>query len=79
VASAYGWVTIEILSMVKRAHPLYSNKKLINQLRYLLARDDQLGHKSLSEMEKELVAQRNISGKVRNRSRILATWHACVT
>jgi hypothetical protein len=25
VASAYGWVTIEILSMVKRAHPLYSN------------------------------------------------------
>jgi hypothetical protein len=24
-ASAYGWVTIEILSMVKRAHPLYSN------------------------------------------------------
>jgi hypothetical protein len=26
VASAYGWVTIEILSMVKRAHPLYSNK-----------------------------------------------------
>jgi hypothetical protein len=25
VASAYGWVTIVILSMVKRAHPLYSN------------------------------------------------------
>jgi hypothetical protein len=25
VASAYGWVTIAILSMVKRAHPLYSN------------------------------------------------------
>jgi hypothetical protein len=23
VASAYGWVTIEILSMVKRAHPGY--------------------------------------------------------
>jgi hypothetical protein len=28
VASAYGWVTIVILSMVKRAHPLYSNKKI---------------------------------------------------
>jgi hypothetical protein len=28
VASAYGWVTIVILSMVKRAHPLYSNKRL---------------------------------------------------
>jgi hypothetical protein len=26
VASAYGWVTIVILSMVKRAHPLYSNR-----------------------------------------------------
>ena len=26
VASAYGWVTIVILSMVKRAHPLDSNK-----------------------------------------------------
>jgi hypothetical protein len=26
VASSYGWVTIVILSMVKRAHPLYSNK-----------------------------------------------------
>jgi hypothetical protein len=26
VASAYGWVTIAILSMVKRAHPLYSNR-----------------------------------------------------
>jgi thiamine kinase-like enzyme len=26
VASAYGWVTIEILSMVKREHPLYFNK-----------------------------------------------------
>jgi hypothetical protein len=25
VASAYGWVTIAILSMVKQAHPLYSN------------------------------------------------------
>jgi hypothetical protein len=25
VASAYGWVTIVILSMVKRAHPSYSN------------------------------------------------------
>jgi hypothetical protein len=25
VASAYGWVTIVIFSMVKRAHPLYSN------------------------------------------------------
>jgi hypothetical protein len=47
--------------------------------RYLLAREDQLGHKSLSEMQKELVPQRNISGKVRSRSRIPATWHACVT
>jgi hypothetical protein len=28
VASAYGWVTIVILSMVKREHPLYSNNKL---------------------------------------------------
>jgi hypothetical protein len=28
VASAYGWVTIVILSMVKRAHPLYSNMAL---------------------------------------------------
>jgi hypothetical protein len=27
VALTYGWVTIEILSMVKRAHPLYSNKE----------------------------------------------------
>ena len=26
VASAYGWVTIVILFMVKRAHPLYSNR-----------------------------------------------------
>jgi hypothetical protein len=26
VALAYGWVTIVILSMVKRAHPSYSNK-----------------------------------------------------
>jgi hypothetical protein len=26
VASAYGWVTIVIFSMVKQAHPLYSNK-----------------------------------------------------
>jgi hypothetical protein len=25
VASAYGWVTIVILSMVKQAHPSYSN------------------------------------------------------
>jgi hypothetical protein len=25
VASSYGWVTIVILLMVKRAHPLYSN------------------------------------------------------
>jgi hypothetical protein len=25
MASAYGWVNIVILSMVKRAHPLYSN------------------------------------------------------
>jgi hypothetical protein len=24
-------------------------------------------------------AQRNLSGKVRSRSRIPATWHACVT
>jgi hypothetical protein len=28
VASTYGWVTIEILSMVKRAHPLYSNMSM---------------------------------------------------
>jgi hypothetical protein len=27
VASSYGWVTILILSVVKRAHPLYSNKR----------------------------------------------------
>jgi hypothetical protein len=31
VASAYGWVTIVILSMVKRAHPLYSNINLHEQ------------------------------------------------
>jgi hypothetical protein len=31
VASAYGWVTIVILSMVKRAHPLYSNTRSIAQ------------------------------------------------
>jgi hypothetical protein len=32
VASAYGWVTIVILSMVKRAHPLYSNRSVKDQL-----------------------------------------------
>jgi hypothetical protein len=30
VASAYGWVTIVILSMVKQAHPLYSNRSCIS-------------------------------------------------
>jgi hypothetical protein len=30
VSLAYGWVTIVILSMVKRAHPLYSNKEDIH-------------------------------------------------
>jgi hypothetical protein len=29
VASAYGWVTIVILSMVKRAHPSYSNNMVV--------------------------------------------------
>jgi hypothetical protein len=32
VASAYGWVTIEILSMVKQEHPLYSNISNVGQL-----------------------------------------------
>jgi hypothetical protein len=40
VASAYGWVTIEIFSMVKRAHPLYSNNTFMRynmtQILYLL-------------------------------------------
>ena len=34
--SAYGWVTIVILSMVKQAHPLYSNNEFMDTITLVL-------------------------------------------
>jgi hypothetical protein len=51
VASAYGWVTIVILSMVKRAHPSYSNRLWAHTSSFSLTTGREHSHKDTKLVE----------------------------
>jgi hypothetical protein len=53
-------------------------KNLRGQNRFLLSREDHLGHMRSSEMHKYLLPPKNESGKVRSQNRIPTMWHVCV-
>jgi hypothetical protein len=55
VASAYGWVTIEILLMVKPAHPLYSYRLWPTPPSFSLTVGRKHSHKDIELVEELLL------------------------